>query len=517
MIMRRSVALAAVGILLIAGFAVAGQTRSDALVAVLVRGTAEKRAGTAFFIGDGSLAVTARHIVYGNDQSGVSESLGMVSLVSPYLGDECEAQIVAEDRELDLVVLRSSWKGHPVLELADEQAIMAATALEVESRIETVRALVESDLGTGGLTTQSEQLPVDYIGTRAGQTRVLAFSAAGKVVRGWSGSAVFLPGTSKVAGCLSSVGLGRIVDTGATHATAFSMEQVRAVLKREGMAEALQARQTTVRTRDAEQGLRLILQFYAERDPEKDIELAKQLIARAPGNAVYHVMAATRHEKLHHPADAEACYRKALEVDPHSAEAHVFYAQFLTAQKRLKEAMPLLEDVRRTNPRSTIWAIGMCNILDEQSDHAACVKVAQDALAITPRDAALLVYLGQAQKAMGDHAAAVTSLRRAMELGMDMTGLHLVLGGELEAIGSLDEAEAQFRLVKEKTPSEAMSHFLLANFIAKHRPAKVNEAIAELEQALSLPGANDGPLAKPMRDMLQGLKRHAATQPALHL
>lgn len=516
--MRRLMALAAVGVLLISGLAAAAPTRSDALVVVSVRGLAAKRAGTAFFIGDGSLAVTARHVIYGNSRNGDGESMGMVSLISPYLGDECEAQIVAEDRELDLVIVRGRWKGHPAVELADEPAILAATALEVESRVAAVGALMGSQIASGALNTQTEQLPVDNVGVRAGQSRIVAFNAAGKLSAGWSGGAASVPGTSKVAGCLSTIGgVGGIVGADATYACAFSAEQVRAAVKREGLADALQPREAMARPGDAEAVFKLIVQCFAERSAEKSAELAQQIIAKRPDNAAYQVMATAGQYALHRWAEAEACYRKALELDPHSMEARIFYAQFLAEQKRPKEAMALLEEVRRDNPRSTIWAIGMCNILNAQSSYAASVKVLEEALAVTPRDPGLLAYLGQAQKETGDHAGAVKSLRRAMELGLDIPGLRAVLIGQLEETGALDEAEVQCRLLRDKTPSDPKAHFLLANFLANHRPAKRDEAISELEQALALPGANSGPLGSAMRDLLQRLKKHATTEPALHL
>lgn len=516
--MRRLTALVVVCVLLITGFAAAAPTRSDAVVVVLVRGLGAKRAGTAFFIGDGSLAVTARHVIYGNTHNGDGESMGMVSLISPYLGDECEAQIVAEDRDLDLAIVRGRWKGHPAVELADEQATMAATALEVESQVATVRALMDLQIGSAGLNTQTEQLPVDYVGMRAGQSRIVTFNTVGKLSPGWSGSAAFVPGTSKVAGCLSTIGgVGGIVGVDATCACAFSAEQVRTAVKREGLSDALQPHETMVRPGDAEAVFKLIVQCFAERSAEKSAELAKQLIAKRPDNAACQVMATAGQYALHRLSEAEACYRKAMELDPRSVEAHVFYAQFLAEQKRPKEAMALLEEVRRDNPRSTIWAIGMCNILNAQSSYAASVKVLEEALAVTPRDPGLLAYLGQAQKETGDHAGAVKSLRRALELGLEIPGLRAVLIGQLEETGSLDEAEAQCRLLKDKTPSDPKAHFLLANFLANHRPAKQDEAIAELEQALALPGANSGPLGSAMRDLLQRLKKHATTEPTLHL
>lgn len=510
-------ALVALSVIGMVGLAVAGPSRSDALVLVLVRDAGSNRTGNAFVIGDGSLAVTSRHVIYGNTHSGDGESMGLVSLISPYLGDTCEARIVAEDSGLDLAILRSSWKGHPSVELADEKAMLAAITLEAESRFEMVQALAGDELANSGLTTQMRQLLVDYVGVRSDETRIVALNGTEGLGAGWSGSAVFLPGSSRAVGCLSTVkGNGPVIGMDVKSATAFSVTQVRVALEREGRGGALQPHNTMPRPADADEVTRALLRISLMRDKKEELDWAKGLVAARPANAFCRVLMAGALERRHQTEAAETNYRKALELDRQSLVGRVLYAQMLAEGRRYDESMRLLEQLRGERC-GTIWAIGMWNILNEQSKPAECLKVVQEALAVSPRNPRLLVLQGQSQRDTGDHVAAVASLKKAMALGFDAPGVNAVLGGELEAIGALDEAEAQFRMLTQKCPSESRSHFMLANFLSKRRPAKVAEAIAELEQALSLPAAGDSPSRELMQDMLSKLKaRQDAGKSELH-
>src|SRR5262245_33283601 len=75
-----------------------------ALVLVYARSLDASAVGQGFIIGDGTLVITVRHILYGQ-RPGDHRPDVMVEVVSPYLGDACEAQLVSEDRSLDLAVL----------------------------------------------------------------------------------------------------------------------------------------------------------------------------------------------------------------------------------------------------------------------------------------------------------------------------------------------------------------------------------------------------------------------------
>ena len=116
----------------------------DALVLIDMRSFMGRRAGSGFVIGNGTLVVTAHHLVFEESEQGRHEMSGLVFVASPYLGDACEAKIVAADEELDLAILEIPWKGHPALRLVDESGLLSAERLVVTGIPETVRSLGHS-------------------------------------------------------------------------------------------------------------------------------------------------------------------------------------------------------------------------------------------------------------------------------------------------------------------------------------------------------------------------------------
>src|SRR6185436_10429589 len=90
---------------------------ADAVVLVIANAPSGKELGQAFFIGDGSLAVAPRHVLYMQTNEAPSESLALLTLLSPYFGDCAEARLVAEDVDEDLAIIRCEWKQHPALAL----------------------------------------------------------------------------------------------------------------------------------------------------------------------------------------------------------------------------------------------------------------------------------------------------------------------------------------------------------------------------------------------------------------
>ena len=140
----------------------------DALVMVIMRSFMGRGAGNGFVIGDGTLVVTAHHLVFAGSEKGQHKEAGLISVVSPYVGDGCEARIVAADEELDLAVLRIPWVGHPALKLADDADVISAERLVVRGIPDIVRSIGSDAHGPvpEKFGSQVENLPVDYVAVR---------------------------------------------------------------------------------------------------------------------------------------------------------------------------------------------------------------------------------------------------------------------------------------------------------------------------------------------------------------
>ena len=161
----------------------------DSLVFITSSTPMGKRAGVGFTIGDGSLIVTAHHIVFEKSSSGSHEMAGLITVFSPYLGDATFARIIISDKQLDLAVLKTGWTGHPALELADANSITSASEMEIIG-IPAIISNILTDSGSGipkEFNVERQILPVDYIAVRQNNLRFISLSGMGKLGQGWSG------------------------------------------------------------------------------------------------------------------------------------------------------------------------------------------------------------------------------------------------------------------------------------------------------------------------------------------
>ena len=183
----------------------------DALVMVIMRSFVGRGAGNGFVIGDGTLVVTAHHLVFGRSEKGQHKEAGLVSVVSPYIGDGCEARIIADDEELDLAVLKIPWAGHPALKLADEADLMSAERFVVTGIPQMIRSLSKGETRPmqESLDSQTENLAVDYVAVSRQVPRFISLSETGRLGHGWSGSPMLLPDSAIVAGCFTALNTTR--------------------------------------------------------------------------------------------------------------------------------------------------------------------------------------------------------------------------------------------------------------------------------------------------------------------
>src|SRR4051794_40695087 len=102
--------IAIVALSLLCSASEASAPGANAMTIVFSRSISGTSCGNGFLIGDGTIVVTARHVIFPLELGGLHQGEAFVTLLSPYLGDACEADVLAQDRELDLIVLRARWK-----------------------------------------------------------------------------------------------------------------------------------------------------------------------------------------------------------------------------------------------------------------------------------------------------------------------------------------------------------------------------------------------------------------------
>jgi len=462
----------------------------DSLVVVTSSTPMGKRAGNAFVIGDGTLVVTTRHLVFEESEQGEHQMPGLVSLVSPYLGQACYGEILAADEELDLAVLKAAWQGHPALQLADDDSILSAERVQIIGMPEVIHSIGPdaNEPFPESMTFQREVLPGDFVAVRERTPRFISLHGIGQLGEGWSGSPMLLPGTCKAAGCF--VRLHGTKGQTFVSAQGPAISQVKRLVVQAGQEKSLHPVEHGLsRAKDATDVFLLTLHAYRHylgRDYDQAFERAQSLIGLRPESALAYTLAASVAEEQGKFDDAERYYQEALKLDSDSANLKMYYAQFLSKHQPDK-ALEILQQMWQFDKLRPYVALLTFNILCDRGQYKRCSELLKDALDVGPNNAYLWVNLGGCQYHLGAANDAVTSLSKAVELLPERGPFRGQLAQLLEKHGRLDDAERHFRKLLEIEPDNPVVHMWLAQFLARHRAGAKEEALKQAQIALELP------------------------------
>ena len=500
----------------------------DSLVITLTQTPGAVLVGNGFVIGDGSLVVTNYHLAFEISARGEHRMAGSVVVLSPYLGDACEAEIVAADKMLDLAVLSVPWKGHPALTLADDKYVLLADRVRVMSLYDMIRAAgpERSEPLRKPMGAQTQDCTVEFVAVRKGTPTFLALTGTEKLAVGWSGSPVLLGDKPEVAAIISQLTVkGPSVDTSVLAARGTAAAQVRQLLLESGLKKSMKPPSGHLdRPEDATDALLLCIEgvrgILSSKHFQSTFDSAQGLIRLRPKcifgyrRAAYAADGSDKHEL------AVSYYQKALALNAEGSTVRQVYAQRLAERGQTDEALQLLEPALKSGKNRASVVLAYYTILSKRGESARCQKLATESLKDNPQNAHLWAILGSSQAMQKDYDAAVGSLRKAVELhpegkqsrvilanvleraerlaeaeqvvrdGLsiepDSSSLQQVLVRVLERAGKLDEAEKVYRDCLKKSPEDAVVHFSLATFLARHRPEAKQEALELAEKSLSL-------------------------------
>lgn len=467
----------------------------SSLVVVMSRFFSGQQAGNGFVVGDGMLVVTSEHIVYEKSQKGEHRLEGFVGVYSPYLGEACDARILASDEDLDLAVLEVPWKGHPALVLGDANVVLEARSARIVGLPAVVKGLDARDAeGPAAelLQAEQEELPVAFVGVRTRVPLFVTLNGIGRIGPGWSGSPILLPDTSTAIGCFNVI-RGNSLNQRAIGAQAAGAAVSRVPgLLGDGFDERrLRAATTSAQSpEDARAACSLALRASSLLRPggyAAAREAALAFVKMRPRSGHGHKVLAYASEQLDQADAARESYRRAVELDPNSLNGQILYAQFLAAHGDPNQATQILESLWQTGRTRDLVAIGLVNLWGEQGRYSRCIEVAEEALRLNPRNAYLWQQMAGCRMQMREPGGAMESLTRAVELCPERGPLRGSLAHLLEQAGKLDEAERHFRALLEVEPENPVVHYWLALFLSKHRPQAAQEALKIAEKALDLP------------------------------
>jgi tetratricopeptide (TPR) repeat protein len=472
---------------------------SDATVILFSRDIDGTSCGNAYFVGDGTLLVTARSVVFPRRNAGLHQGEAFVTALSPYLGIAAEVQVLAQDQESDLVLLRGPFGTHPSLQLADENELVSAGKLGIVAYTDDLVAIAGGHprLVRSPPRTHPATLDVNAVLVRRGETRGLNVTAP--PASGWAGAPLFLADSNRVAGCyLRTQG-----DASAGAAAAGGA--IRRLIEQGGAAAALTttppATSRPDRANDATVEYLRGIAASAAGDANESLAHLQAFVTLRPTSSVGYRDLAGQLRALGRLKEAQDAYAKALELEPALVSARVLYGQLLHERILPRAAEEHLTYAWQHGGGSTAAVVPLCNLLREQGRDAECLPMLEQAVQRRPYDAHLWNYLGQAKQSGHDVSGAAIAFARSADLMPENATVRLRAADQFESAGERSRAEAQYRLLVVQHPDSAAAHFHFARSIARDS-SRQPEAMTHAERALNLAAEAPG---SPPRAAIQSL------------
>jgi tetratricopeptide (TPR) repeat protein len=179
---------------------------------------------------------------------------------------------------------------------------------------------------------------------------------------------------------------------------------------------------------------------------------------------------------------AQALYRKAVELDPKFARAYAGLAMTYAMDYRLREpstmrpaldrALELAETARMIDPdiAEVYWALGFVHAQSHRHEHA--VRSLKRAIELDPSFADAYAFLGGIHTYVGQPAKSIPLLRDAMRLNPDGGYLYfLLLGRAYFFHNDIEQALINLRAATVRNPVDVETHvYIAAAMVASSNP-----------------------------------------------
>lgn len=184
------------------------------------------------------------------------------------------------------------------------------------------------------------------------------------------------------------------------------------------------------------------------------------------------------------PAVALDHLRRALDIDPGYAEAHMNLANALVDLGRTAEALPEFRAAIRLAPQLAMAHNSLGLAFQRLGQWRAAAASYQRAIARRPDYPEAWTNLGNAQRALGNLQEAIAAHRRSLALRPDYAAAHVNLGAALRAAGRLHEALDVLEAARTRGATGAATHYNLGVVLSDL--GRLEEARDALRQALVL-------------------------------
>jgi TolB-like protein/DNA-binding winged helix-turn-helix (wHTH) protein/tetratricopeptide (TPR) repeat protein len=218
--------------------------------------------------------------------------------------------------------------------------------------------------------------------------------------------------------------------------------------------------------------------------PEDARKVAMSAIRKAleldPDSAEAHVILADLQEQQWHWTEAEAEYRRALELNPSNPAAHRGLSGWMLRQGRVDEALTWAKRGRELDPLAVSGAdIGW--ILFQARRYDEALQELRSVLAIEPNDASILRYLGYVLIAKNQPEDAIPVLEKALTLSDRSPG---IIGVLIRAYAHAGRRAGALKLLSELKKRKLAGYVPAGAFVNAYLGLdERDQSFAALEQA----------------------------------
>ena len=231
----------------------------------------------------------------------------------------------------------------------------------------------------------------------------------------------------------------------------------------------------------------------------KVISAARRALELDPDLAEAHVLLAGVQQEQWHWAEAEAGYRRALELNPNDAAAHAGLAWWMLCQGRLDEALAWTQRGRELDPLS-VSGTNIGWILFQSRRYEEAASELRSVLAVHPDNATALFFLGFVLVANNQPEDAIQVLEKAASVSNRSPG---VIGVLIRAYAHAGRRSNALQLLAELKRRREAGYVPAGAFVNAYLGLGENDqAFAWLEQAY-----------KEQSNILQFLKVHPFFDP----
>lgn len=181
---------------------------------------------------------------------------------------------------------------------------------------------------------------------------------------------------------------------------------------------------------------------------------------------------------------AEQAARRAVQLDPNSALAHMFLGVVLSQILQDEEALTMLRRARELDPLFAQTFALSSMVATQAGDFRTGLEFARQAIAINPEFWVGYLHFGRAQVALGDMDSALEALTTARRLSGDNSKAIASHAHVLALLGRIEEARAALRALELKSNEQYVPPYAMA--VIQAGLGDVDAAFAWLERALAV-------------------------------